>query len=72
MRRLRVQALTCAAHLLICMLLLRCRMKAEAMRDDENVFDVAFEGMGGDEPSASAADVKVRPAQHGLACSLQH
>jgi hypothetical protein len=34
-------------------------MKAEAMRDDENVFDVAYEGMGGDEPSASAADVKV-------------
>jgi hypothetical protein len=34
-------------------------MKAEAMRDDENVFDVAFEGMGGDESSASATDVKV-------------
>ncbi|WIA09051.1 hypothetical protein OEZ85_008465 [Tetradesmus obliquus] len=35
------------------------RMKAEAMRDDENVFDVAFEGMGGDEPAATASDVKV-------------
>jgi hypothetical protein len=35
-------------------------MKAEALRDDENVFDVAFEGMGTDEPTASATDVKVR------------
>jgi hypothetical protein len=35
------------------------------MRDDENVFDVAFEGMGGDEPSASATDVKVRRERLG-------
>eukprot|EP00882_Tetradesmus_deserticola_P025229 GHRQ01027694.1.p1 GENE.GHRQ01027694.1~~GHRQ01027694.1.p1 ORF type:complete len:280 (+),score=156.34 GHRQ01027694.1:145-984(+) len=35
------------------------RMKADAMREDDNVFDVSFEGMGGDEPSASATDVKV-------------
>lgn len=35
------------------------RMKVEAMREDDNVFDVAFEGMGTDEPTASATDVKV-------------
>jgi hypothetical protein len=35
-------------------------MKAEAMRDDENVFDVSFEGMGTEEATASATDVKVR------------
>jgi hypothetical protein len=34
-------------------------MKVEAMREDDNVFDVAFEGMGTDEPTASATDVKV-------------
>lgn len=34
-------------------------MKVEAMRDDENVFDVAFEGMGTEEATASATDVKV-------------
>jgi hypothetical protein len=44
-------------------------MKAEAMRDDENVFDVAFEGMGGDEPAASASDVKVSSGvQTNLVC----
>eukprot|EP00775_Hariotina_reticulata_P013703 gene13703-13825_t len=36
------------------------RMKADALREDENVFDVAFEGMGTDEPTASATDVKVQ------------
>jgi hypothetical protein len=36
------------------------RMKAEALRDDENVFDVSFEGMGTVEATASATDVKVR------------
>lgn len=36
-----------------------CRMKVEAMREDDNVFDVSFEGMGTDEPTASATDVKV-------------
>jgi hypothetical protein len=35
------------------------RMKAEALRDDENVFDVSFEGMGTVEATASATDVKV-------------
>ncbi|KAF8072920.1 ABCF4 [Scenedesmus sp. PABB004] len=35
------------------------RAKADALREDENVFDVAFEGMGTDEPFASATDVKV-------------
>eukprot|EP00878_Enallax_costatus_P012163 GHUV01012701.1.p1 GENE.GHUV01012701.1~~GHUV01012701.1.p1 ORF type:complete len:619 (+),score=239.98 GHUV01012701.1:878-2734(+) len=36
------------------------RMKVEALRDDENVFDVSFEGMGNDETAtASATDVKV-------------
>lgn len=35
-------------------------MKEEALRDDENVFDVAFEGMGTDDTAtASATDVKV-------------
>jgi hypothetical protein len=34
-------------------------MKVEAMREDDNVFDVSFEGMGTDEPTASATDVKV-------------
>lgn len=42
-------------------------MKVEALRDDENVFDVSFEGMGGDETAtASATDVKVR--QHATPC----
>lgn len=35
------------------------RMKADALRDDENVFDVSFEGMGTEEATASATDVKV-------------
>ena len=36
------------------------RMREEAMREDDNVFDVAFEGMGADDgATASATDVKV-------------
>ncbi len=38
------------------------RAKQDAMREDENVFDVAFEGMGGDEAAASATDVKASDA----------
>ena len=34
--------------------------RAEAMREDDNVFDVSFEGMGSEEATASATDVKVR------------
>lgn len=35
------------------------RMKQEALRDDENVFDVSYEGMG-EGVAATATDVKVR------------
>jgi hypothetical protein len=38
------------------------QMKQEAMREDDNVFDVAFEGQGGDAAAIfSATDVKVWP-----------
>lgn len=37
------------------------RAKEDALREDENVFDVSYEGMG-DEVTASATDVKVRGA----------
>ena len=36
------------------------RMREDAMREDDNVFDVAFEGMGNEEVTASATDVKAR------------
>lgn len=35
------------------------RMREEAMREDDNVFDVAFEGMGNDDATVSATDIKV-------------
>jgi ATP-binding cassette subfamily F protein 1 len=36
------------------------RMKQEALREDANVFDVSYEGMGSDDaPAATATDVKV-------------
>ena len=36
------------------------RMRREALREDANVFDVSYEGMGGDDaPAATAQDVKV-------------
>lgn len=47
-----------------------CRMKAEALREDENVFDVAFEGMGTDEPTASATDVKVKQLDPVMTCLI--
>lgn len=34
--------------------------KQEALREDDNVFDVAFEGQGDDSAVLSATDVKVR------------
>jgi hypothetical protein len=36
------------------------RMREEAMREDDNVFDVAFEGMGAEDATLSATDIKVR------------
>jgi ATP-binding cassette subfamily F protein 1 len=35
------------------------RMREEAMREDDNVFDVAFEGMGAEDATVSATDIKV-------------
>lgn len=35
------------------------RAKEQALREDENVFDVSYEGMGSDEATVSATDVKV-------------
>ncbi|KAI8476381.1 MAG: P-loop containing nucleoside triphosphate hydrolase protein [Monoraphidium minutum] len=35
------------------------RMREDAMREDDNVFDVAYEGMGADDATVSATDVKV-------------
>jgi hypothetical protein len=35
------------------------RMREEAMREDDNVFDVAFEGMGNEDATVSATDIKV-------------
>ena len=41
------------------------QMKQEALREDDNVFDVAFEGQGDDNATTSATDVKVRsPCVH--------
>ena len=38
------------------------RIKEESLRDDDNVFDVAFENQGGEaaEQTVSATDIKVR------------
>ena len=33
--------------------------KIEALREDDNVFDVSFEGMGDESATVSATDVKV-------------
>ena len=35
------------------------QMKMEALREDDNVFDVAFEGQGDENAATSATDVKV-------------
>ena len=44
------------------------RMKEESLRDDDNVFDVAFENQGGEaaEHTVSATDIKVctTPSHH--------
>jgi len=34
------------------------RMREDAMREDDNVFDVSFEGMGSEDATVSATDVK--------------
>ncbi len=54
------------------------RAKAEALRDDDNVFDVAFEsqGAGGDAADSvvSATDIKARLPLccfHGPCCKLR-
>lgn len=38
------------------------RLKQDALRDDDNVFDVAFENQGETTDTVSATDVKVSPA----------
>lgn len=43
------------------------RAKEDALREDENVFDVSYEGMG-EEVSATATDVKVRACMGAAAC----
>ncbi|KIY94299.1 hypothetical protein MNEG_13664 [Monoraphidium neglectum] len=35
------------------------RMREDAMREDDNVFDVSFEGMGNEDATVSATDIKV-------------
>ncbi len=47
-------------------------LKAQALRDDDNVFDVAYEKQGDGTDTLSATDIKVRVVPVGLLCNLLH